>query len=187
MTKTVNMTFKVCLLGDGAVGKTCLIRRFVDNTFSDKYLPTIGTKTSRKSIIVEKPELDKIFSIDLIIWDIMGQISFRKLLHTAYFRGAKGALMVCDITRRETLDRLDEWLNSLYSEWKPVPSVIIANKNDLRSHREFGIEEIEGYASAYDSPCLISSAKSCENVEKAFHVLAEKIVDESCIDNRSRH
>ena len=94
--------------------------------------------------------------------------------------------MVCDITRRETLDRLDEWLNSLYSEWKPVPSVIIANKNDLTGQREFGLEELESYASAYDSPCMISSAKTYENVEKSFRKLGEKIIDDLYINDPGR-
>jgi small GTP-binding protein len=187
MTKTVNMSVKVCLLGDGAVGKTCLISQFVDDVFNDKYVPTIGTKTTRKSIIIEKPEMDTIFRIDMIIWDIMGQISFRKLLHAAYLRGAKGVLLVCDLTRRETLDHMDEWINSLYSEWKPVPSVFIGNKNDLKGKHEFGKEELESYASTYDSPCLISSAKTYENVEKSFIKLGERIIDESLIDNRYSH
>ena len=181
------MTVKVCLLGDGAVGKTCLINRFVDNTFSDKYLPTIGTKTSRKSVIVEKPDLDKIFHIDMIIWDIMGQICFRKLLHPAYLRGASGALLVCDITQRETLDHMDEWISSLYSEWKPVPSVLIANKSDLTGRHEFGIEELESSASAFDSPCMISSAKTHENVEKSFRKLGEKIINDLYLKDLSRY
>ncbi len=130
MVETINLKMKVCLLGDGAVGKTSLIRRFVDNMFNEDYLLTIGTRTSKKKVIIKKPELDKEFHITFIVWDIMGQISFRKLLHPTYLKGAKGALLVCDLTRKETLEHLDDWIDSLYVEGRVMPSIFIANKSD---------------------------------------------------------
>lgn len=178
MNQPVNLKLKVCLLGDGAVGKTSLIRRFVENVFTEDYLLTIGTRTSKKRLVIKKPELEKDFYITLIIWDIMGQVSFRKLLHPTYLRGAKGALLVCDLTRRDTLEHLDDWIDSLYVEGRVMPSVFCANKVDLEDQLNFEEAELENIASAYDSPHFMSSAKTGENVDNAFNILSEKIIDD---------
>ena len=129
--KPVSMKLKVCLLGDGAVGKTSLIRRFVKNMFTDDYLITVGTKTCKKHLIIKKTEFKRDIHLTLIIWDLMGQVSFRKLLHPNFLRGAKGAMVVCDLTREETLDHLDDWIDTLYVEGRAMPSVFVANKSDL--------------------------------------------------------
>ena len=176
MSETVNLKIKVCLLGDGAVGKTSLIQRFVKNIFNEDYLLTIGTRTSKKSIVVKKPELQKDFYLNMIIWDIMGQVSFRKLLHPTYLKGAKGALLVCDLTRMETLEHLTEWIDSLHNEGKNVPSVFVANKNDLKEQHAFGLPELEKVAQNYNSPFYFTSAKDGGNVEEAFQTLGELII-----------
>ncbi len=177
MVETINLKMKVCLLGDGAVGKTSLIRRFVDNMFNEDYLLTIGTRTSKKKVIIKKPEIQKEFNITFIIWDIMGQISFRKLLHPTYLKGAKGALLVCDLTRKETLEHLDDWIDSLYVEGRVMPSIFLANKSDRGAELTFGVDEIESVATAYDSPYYITSAKTGVNVEDAFKTLGERMID----------
>jgi small GTP-binding protein len=171
------MRLKFCLLGDGAVGKTSLLNRYVDNTFDDKYLPTIGTNVSTKKIWVEKPEFGKIFEIEAVIWDIMGQLSFRKLLHPAYLRGAIGAILVCDLTRKETLENLDNWIDSLYTEWCWVPSIIVANKSDLETETELSDEDIRKTAMYFDFPFYKSSAKTNENVQDIFKALAEEVIN----------
>jgi small GTP-binding protein len=170
------LKFKICLLGDGAVGKTSLIRRFVEDAFRDDYLLTIGTKTSKKRLFIKKPEYQKHIHVTLIIWDIMGQISFRKLLHPTYLKGARGAILVCDLTRKETLEHLDDWIDSLYVEGKVVPSVFVGNKCDLVDNHAFGKAELESVASAYDSPFYITSAKTGNHVEDAFRALTERII-----------
>jgi small GTP-binding protein len=174
---------KVCLLGDGAVGKTSLIRRFVEDEFNDDYLLTIGTKTSKKRLIIKKTDPQREFHLTLMIWDIMGQISFRKLLHPTYLKGAKGAMLVCDLTRKDTLEHLDDWIDSLYIEGRVMPSVFVANKSDLENQHVFGKAELEGVASAYDSPFFMTSAKTGENVEEAFRVLGEKLIDEMILSD----
>ncbi len=176
MNQPVNLKLKLCLLGDGAVGKTSLVQRFVKNMFNEDYLLTIGTRTSKKKIIIQKPNLKKDFYLNMIIWDIMGQVSFRKLLHPTYLKGAKGALLVCDLTRRETLEHLDDWIDSLYIEGKDMPSVFVANKSDLTEKHAFGVQELENLAASYDSPFFTTSAKTGGNVEEAFRVLGEKII-----------
>jgi small GTP-binding protein len=90
---------KLCLLGDGAVGKTSLVRRFVFDVFDDKYLMSFGTKVVKKEIKVGDTELD------MMIWDILGQRT-KDVLHAAYYRGATGALAVCDFTRPDTMKNL---------------------------------------------------------------------------------
>ena len=177
-SEPIILKFKICLLGDGAVGKTSLIRRFVEDAFRDDYLLTIGTKTSKKRVIIKKPELQKDLNITLIIWDIMGQISFRKLLHPTYLKGARGAILVCDLTRKETLEHIDDWIDSLYVEGKVVPSVFVGNKCDLVDNHAFGKAELESVASAYDSPFYITSAKTGEFVEEAFRNLSMRIISE---------
>jgi small GTP-binding protein len=178
MLQDVNMKLKVCLLGDGAVGKTCLVRRFVENTFSEDYLLTLGTKTSKKRIVIKKPDLQKILHITFVIWDIMGQISFRNLLHPDYLKGAKGAVVVCDLTRSETLGHLEDWIDSLDVEGRMMPSVFVANKSDLTDQFEFGVREIERMASTYNALYFKTSAKTGENVEKAFQALGENIIED---------
>ena len=177
-SEPIILKFKICLLGDGAVGKTSLIRRFVEDAFRDDYLLTIGTKTSKKRVIIKKPEFQKDLNITLIIWDIMGQISFRKLLHPTYLKGARGAILVCDLTRKETLEHIDDWIDSLYVEGKVVPSVFVGNKCDLVDNHAFGKAELESVASAYDSPFYITSAKTGEFVEEAFRNLSMRIISE---------
>jgi len=176
MSETVKMRLKFCLLGDGAVGKTCLAGRFVDNTFNEKYLPTIGTNISTKKIIIERPDLEKTFEIEAVIWDILGQLGYRKLLHPAYLRGAIGAILVCDLTRKETLENLDSWIDSLYTEWRWVPSIIVANKSDLTDEVELHYDDIKRTAMYFDFPFFISSARTGENVNDIFRALAEEVI-----------
>jgi small GTP-binding protein len=176
MTELVKMRLKFCLLGDGASGKTCLVSRFVDNEFNKGYLPTIGTNVSTKKITIHRSDLDKTFEIETVIWDILGQLGYRKLLHPAYLRGAIGAILVCDLTRRETLENLDSWIDSLYTEWRWVPSIIVANKSDLAGETEIHYDDIKKVAMYFDFPFFKSSAKTGENVSEIFSVLAEEII-----------
>jgi small GTP-binding protein len=177
MIRSSNIKLKICVLGDSSVGKTSLVQRVVDNTFSDNYIPTIGTTTSKKNLVIKRPELHMEFTIDLMIWDIMGHISFKKLLHPTYMYGANGAILVCDLTNWETLGNLDDWMDSLITECGAVPSIFVANKDDLKDNFQFGIGEVEGMAESYDSNFFLTSAKTGNNVENAFRALGEKIVN----------
>ncbi len=179
------MKAKVCLLGEGSVGKTSIIGRYVENTFSENYLPTIGIRTSKKNVIVNSPESQQDINLDFIIWDIMGQVSFRKILHPAYLRGAKAAVMVCDLTRRETYENLDYWIHSLLEEWQLVPMIFVANKSDLNDSFEIKTRELVSLASSYDSPFFTTSAKSGNNIEDMFKTLGKEIIKDSEETNKS--
>src|SRR5881296_2523992 len=171
------MKIKICLVGEAAVGKTSLIRRFVLEDFDDKYIQTLGTKVSKKELNVPNVGGEAV-KVDMTIWDIMGQKGFRELLKEAYFYGAKGVIAVCDVTRKTTLDDLDDWIEGVYSVTGKIPIQFMANKWDLRDRAEFGEAEIQQVTRAYDSPFSVTSAKTGENVEPSFTSLAERILKE---------
>ena len=120
---------KVCLVGEVCVGKTSLIKRYVLDTFEDRYVATVGTKVTKKTIDVAwhgQPA-----SMDMMIWDLMGERGFRALLKEAYFHGTQAVLAVCDVTRRDTLYDLNNWINLAKREVGNVPLVFLGNKVDL--------------------------------------------------------
>lgn len=168
---------KICILGERAIGKTSLAKRFVEDIFSEDYLPTLGTRLSKKRITLKKHKTQVPLQIDLTIWDIMGQKTYRKYLYSNYLKGIKGALLVCDLTRKETLESLEEWVDSLASEWHYVPFVLVGTKSDLTDRLEFGTKEIAKLASKHASSFL-TSAKTGENVETAFRALGRKIMED---------
>lgn len=172
------MKMKICMVGEGAVGKTSLIRKFILDEFDDKYLQTLGTKVSKKEITVDYPEKGMELQIDMTIWDIMGQKGFRELLKEAYFYGAKGIIAVCDVTRKDTLSELDDWIEGVYSVTGKVPIEFLANKVDIKESMALAENDLEQASKAYDSKYLFTSAKTGENVEKAFRELAERIARE---------
>ncbi len=167
------MKVKICLVGEGAVGKTCLIRRFIHDQFDDRYISTLGAKVSKKELQVDAN--GNPVDVDMTIWDIMGEKGFRELLKEAYFHGAQGVLAVCDITRKETLTDLDEWVAAVVKVTGKIPVEFLANKVDLKEEQAFSIEELEAAAKSHDAPFLFTSAKTGENVEEAFAQLAKLI------------
>jgi len=123
---------KILLLGDGAVGKTSLVRRFVEQKFDDRYIATIGVNVKKKRL----PELD----IKMMLWDIYGQ-KMNKNLHASHYSGADGAIIVYDLTRHDTFLSLDGWIDEVFSVTGRIPFVILGNKVDL-------VEKYDG--SSYD-------------------------------------
>lgn len=172
---------KVCLVGDAGVGKTSLIRRFVLDQFDSRYIKTIGTKVSKKSVFVYDSLRNKPVEVIMTIWDIMGQEGFRELLKEAYFSGANGILAVCDVTDKNSMNGLDGWLDRTYKVAGEVPVSIIANKIDLKQKWEVEGGCAEQFTKAYACPCYYTSAKTGENVQNAFYDLASRIV------NRKEH
>ncbi|MEM7552974.1 MAG: Rab family GTPase [Cyanobacteria bacterium P01_A01_bin.84] len=164
---------KICLVGDFGVGKTSLIRRFVDRQFSDKYLSTVGVKISRKSVEVSTTEFQTDKQVQLLIWDIEGSNKF-KAISSSYFQGARGAIIVADVTRQETLENVQEHIQS-FSRVNPQSNIIIAlNKSDL-IETEY-LEEFKKKYQYNDNTCVlatyITSAKTGNNVDDIFTVLA---------------
>jgi small GTP-binding protein len=167
---------KIMLLGDPAVGKTSLIRRFVSGRFDDKYIATIGTKVSRKNVIISTGDEEDPVDISFMIWDVLGQHEYERLMRTS-FEGAEGALMVTDITRKETLDNIsDFWIPKLFEPAGEVPVVLLANKIDLEK-REFSETSLLEEANKHGALCAMTSALTGDNVETAFRCLAKIILE----------
>ncbi|MFQ6128295.1 MAG: Rab family GTPase [Thermoplasmata archaeon] len=164
------MKVKICFVGDFRVGKTSLIRKFVLDEFDDRYLETIGAKVTKKSVIVDHPSKDRGYCVDMLIWDIMGRKGFGDLLREAYFYGARGIVAVCDLTRPETVEGLRDWIDSVVRVTGDVPIYVLANKADLEQNVDE--ETIAHFAESYDSPYLLTSAKTGMNVERAFADMA---------------
>jgi small GTP-binding protein len=177
MTETKHLKSKICLVGEKAVGKTSLVRRYVLNMFDDQYITTIGTRVSKKEARVFLPERDLLVDVDMQIWDIMGEKGFRELLKEAYFYGANGILAVADLTRRKTLDDLDDWIDGVEQIVGKVPILIAVNKSDLVSSAQFGERDVEQVARAFDCPYLLTSAKSGSKVEDAFRRIGQMVTE----------
>jgi small GTP-binding protein len=187
--KTIRIKGKVCLLGDVAVGKTSLIRRFVFDTFEDKYISTIGAKVTKKSLTIPYPEFERDVDLTLMIWDIMGQhvdrlpstlTQYEKYVPPKnYYRNAKAAILVCDITREDTFNNMKKWINHLFELSGPVPIILTGNKLDLLSETDFPISRITDYAKEINGEHLLTSAKSGENVEKMFYTIGDMIIKEA--------
>lgn len=173
--ETRRLKSKICLVGEKAVGKTSLIRRYVLDEFDDRYITTIGTKVSKKEMEFDAAGVH--IQLDMTIWDIMGEKGFRELLKEAYFYGANGVLAVADITRKKTLTDLDDWIDSTMKEAGKVPVLITVNKVDLEDEAEYGDKEATEIAKAFEAPFTYASAKSAEGVEAAFEQLGRMVIE----------
>lgn len=176
MTEARHLMTKVVLVGDKAVGKTSLVRRFVLDQFDDRYMLTLGAKVEKKVLEVDLPERDVRATLDMNIWDIMGQVGFRELAKEAYFHGARGIFAVVDVTRRETLAGVGEWVRVVHDVAGPVPMVLVANKKDLANQAAFTPAQLEAVARQLGCTSFLASARTGENVEAAFQQLATLVV-----------
>ncbi|MCP4427120.1 MAG: GTP-binding protein [Chloroflexi bacterium] len=159
---------KICLLGDFSVGKTSLIRRFVEERFDEKYLSTIGVHMSRKRL-----ERDDHF-LDFFIWDLAGGENF-DVIGINYLRGAAGAIIVCDLTRKETLIALSLYAERLHAINPKAALVFLGNKLDLVADRTIFDADLYYELIKWENHYLLTSAKTGENVNLAFERLADKI------------
>lgn len=180
MAEEEKFKFKICLVGEGAVGKTSLIRRYVFDEFKDSYISTIGTKITKKDLKIKHPIKGEDVDISVVIWDIMGQKGFRQLLQEAYFYGAQGVIAVCDITSRNSLNDLPGWVEAAFSVTGQMPVVFMANKYDLKEKADFDMEELKDLASKYENTMVFhSSAKTGENVNETFEKICTEILKQS--------
>lgn len=166
--------FKIILIGDSGVGKTCLMRRYTDNIYSQDAASTIGVDFKIKTIEIDK----KI--VKLQIWDTAGQERFRAIV-AHYYRGANGILLVFDITNHESFQHLRDWMAELQRRDVPRSThiKIIANKLDSKDSASVSTEEIEAFMKEYRIPpenfCEVS-ARDDVNVESAFVDLTKKLM-----------
>ncbi|MEO0556639.1 MAG: Rab family GTPase [Bacteroidota bacterium] len=154
---------KICLIGVPAVGKTSLVRRFVEGLFSEAYLTTIGVKIDRREVEVDGT------AVRLVVWDIAGDDAYSPLDLT-YLRGAAGLLLVADGTRPSTLNRALELREAAQEAYGPMPAVIALNKVDLESDWALDADRVATLRET--ATVLETSAKTGANVEAAFDALA---------------
>jgi small GTP-binding protein len=165
---------KICLLGDFGVGKTSLVRRFVSGIFDDKYLSTVGVNISRKAVTLNTNT--KVVTFNFMLWDLNGGAKFDKMF-TSYCGGASGALIVCDLGRAETFDKLSYYAEGFKQLRPTAPLLIVGNKNDLPS-AEWRVNPttISTLAQKYSAASFLTSAKTGAIVNEMFDHLAHLLL-----------
>lgn len=162
--------FKLVLIGDSGVGKSCLLLRFADDAFTDSYISTIGVDFRFRTVKIEKK------TVKLQIWDTAGQERFRTIT-SAYYRGADGIIMVYDVTNQESFDHVNDWLNEVnrYAS-EGTCKLLVGNKSD-RADKVVDYEQAKKFAGGLSIPFLETSAKSSNNVEEAFLTMAKELIE----------
>ncbi|MHA1144365.1 MAG: GTP-binding protein [Candidatus Helarchaeota archaeon] len=175
MSEPQKFHFKMVILGDGAVGKTSLIRRFIEKTFKEDYKSTIGV-----GILTKQYQLSDAVSVTLNLWDLAGQKMFLKV-RQKYLGGAQCGCLVYDVTRRDTFENIDSWVSEIEDIRKSTKNfalILVGNKIDL-PNRVVTIEEGKAKAEALNIPYIETSAKSGENVDKTFGSLCYLLIKDS--------
>ncbi|MFX0076474.1 MAG: Rab family GTPase [Candidatus Hermodarchaeota archaeon] len=161
---------KVIIIGEPGVGKTSLVKKFVSGRFTRDYRVSIGANLFVKDLIINSE-----IEVTIQIWDIAGQEKWVKMRHL-YYKGAHGALIVGDITRENTFEQLkDFWSPDLKQFCGEIPKILVINKVDLKPIISDGL--VKNLAQNINvNTTIYTSAKNGQNVEEAFHKIAEEIV-----------
>jgi small GTP-binding protein len=167
--------YKIVMLGDGAVGKTAMTTRFTQNFFDADYKRTIGSDFAIKRL--EIPDMNA--QVTLQVWDLAGQPRFESV-RQGFYRGARGGLLLYDVTRRRTFLNVENWKEEAFKNLqKEIPLVLVANKVDLKDSRVVTTEEGEEYAKKNGFIYAESSALTGENVEEAYSNLCRIMIEYS--------
>ena len=163
------MMAKVILIGDSSVGKTNIMSKYLKNQFNENSKATVGVEFGSKLFKLNG------HNINAQIWDTAGQEKY-KAITGAYYKGSKGAFVVYDITRKETFESVDKWINDLKSSGDPkLIIIIIGNKCDLEEKREILKEQGEEKAKSFGCAFLETSALSGDNIDKGFEMMISEI------------
>ncbi|XP_050032099.1 ras-related protein Rab-10 [Dermacentor andersoni] len=169
--KTYDLLFKLLLIGDSGVGKTCILFRFSDDAFHTTFISTIGIDFKIKTIELKGKK------IKLQIWDTAGQERFHTIT-TSYYRGAMGIMLVYDITNTKSFDNIAKWLRYIDEHAnEDVEKMILGNKCDMEDKRLISRERGEAVAIDHNIRFMETSAKTNVNIERAFTELAEAILN----------
>ncbi|XP_055357351.1 ras-related protein Rab-10-like [Paramacrobiotus metropolitanus] len=169
--RTYDLLFKLLLIGDSGVGKTCILFRFSDDAFNTTFISTIGIDFKIKTIELRGKK------IKLQIWDTAGQERFHTIT-TSYYRGAMGIMLVYDITQPKSFDNIAKWLRNIEEHAnEDVEKMLLGNKCDMEDKRAISRERGESIARQHAIRFLETSAKANINVERAFYELSEAILD----------
>ncbi|CDO71904.1 hypothetical protein BN946_scf184940.g51 [Trametes cinnabarina] len=172
MPEGYDYLFKLLLIGDSGVGKSCLLLRFAEDAFTDSYLSTIGVDFKIRTIQLDGK------TVKLQIWDTAGQERFRTIA-AAYYRGAHGIIMVYDVTEMETFSNVKVWLQEIDKHASEgVKKLMIGNKSDLVERKVVEYSVAKEFAGSLSIPFIETSAKNSTNVEEAFTLMAKTIKDD---------
>jgi len=163
--------FKLLLIGDSGVGKSCLLLRFADDTYTESYISTIGVDFKIRTIELEGK------TVKLQIWDTAGQERFRTIT-SSYYRGAHGIIVVYDVTDSDTYQNVKQWLQEIdrYAV-EGVNKLLVGNKSDLATKKVVDYAAAKAFADELGIPFLETSAKNATNVEQAFLTMSKQIKD----------
>ena len=169
--KDYDYIFKIVLIGDTCVGKSCILVRFSDDVFVENYVTTIGVDFRFKTMIVK----NKIAKIQ--IWDTAGQERYRSIT-TAYYRGAAAIIICCDSTNKESFYNINNWIDEIskYTD-KDVDKIVLMNKCDLVEERQIDKNEITKFEKDNGIKIMEVSAKTGNGIDKAFEYIIEKLID----------
>jgi len=172
-TDEYDYLFKVVLIGDSEVGKSNLLLRFTRDEFNLESRSTIGVEFASRSVTLEDNKIAK-----AQIWDTAGQERYRAIT-SAYYRGALGALLIFDVTKRTSFESIERWLVELSEHASPrIRTLLIGNKNDLEHLRTVSTEEAQNLAESRSMAYIETSALNSTNVEKAFMEILKEIYAE---------
>ena len=171
MKKVKKLSLKIIIVGEPAVGKTSLVKKFISGQFAKDYRSSIGT-----NIFIKKIDLKNIGKVTIQLWDIAGQERWINMRHS-YYIGAKGVLIVGDLTRKNTFDQINQfWIPDIKQYCELAPIVLIANKSDLKM--EVSEKEINYLGKEINAiSILFTSAKTGQNVEMAFKIITERVIN----------
>ena len=172
MTSSIDtdLVYKILLLGDSEVGKSCFLMRYADNVFVDNYITTVGLDYKLKYIQLESGEMIKVQ-----LWDTAGQDRYRTIAKN-YYKGSHGILLLYDVTKVNSFENISEWIKDIRDEvYEKTIIFLIGNKIDKSNERKVTKEQGEKLATEYNLPFFEASAKSGENVDEVFKALYKKI------------
>lgn len=176
--------YKIVMLGDGAVGKTAMTTRFTQNFFDSDYKRTIGSDFAIKRLKLKDEDTE--VQVTLQVWDLAGQPRFESV-RQGFYRGARGGLLLYDVTRRRTFINVENWKNEAFKNLQnEIPLVLVANKVDLKESRVVTTEEGEDFAKKNQFFYVESSALTGENVEEAYANLCKKMIKDSKNSTQTR-
>lgn len=176
---TYDMQIKLLMIGDSGVGKTCLLLRYANDSFSPTFITTIGIDFKIKNIEIDNKR------VKLQIWDTAGQERFRTIT-TSYFRGAQGIVLVYDVTDRRSFESIRNWISQIQQHADVhVNKILVGNKCDMLDEKVVSTEEGKKLAEEFNMEFWETSAKNDVNVEQSFHSIAKSVKDRIIADGGS--
>ena len=170
--KQKELLYKILLLGDSSVGKTCFLMRYADNTFQEIHMSTIGLDYKLKNVQLDDGKIVKVQ-----IWDTAGQDRFRSITKN-YYKGAHGIILIYDVTSRKTFENVKNWVEQIKEEVSDkVNIILVGNKIDDEKNRKVSTEEGKQMADSCELEFFETSAKSGVNIDSTFNELVKKTVE----------